>query len=306
MFNAEKNQPRSPPADAMSNQVPQPKAPLSAYNLFFQLERKRILEGTDGMGRRITDQEVHDVVVEHKKKVGKRRHRKTHGKISFGELARTIANRWKVLDQDSRLILQKRAIIEKKEYAELHKAWKALQEDTDTTDVSSDSPSNENREPVQRHNVQQLVDQSVHNGTPRTIVLQNLQNLIEAELARLSNSNTTELHTTGPHNRLVPGNPTNHRHFGIAQQPSVASSSPVHRAIVAGFSSSRRTPTFSQFDWESNGYLLQNETQRHPGEFGPFNPNPAARNPPHSQLSRSNIELAASLLSRTIESLLHE
>jgi len=82
--------------------VPQePKQPLSSYNLFFQFERQRIIDGTDKEGAPISPRLVHDILNRKKadkdktSKRNKRLHKKTHGKISFQALARTIGSRWK-------------------------------------------------------------------------------------------------------------------------------------------------------------------------------------------------------------------
>ncbi|KAL7573326.1 hypothetical protein ACA910_011689 [Epithemia clementina (nom. ined.)] len=112
------------PSAAATSSMPtsKPKSPLSAYNLFFQLERKRILDGTDFLGLAITLEDLKHVRDEHKRK-GKRVHRKTHGKISFRELARTVANRWKQLDENTRKLLDQQALEERNEHAKLNKEW---------------------------------------------------------------------------------------------------------------------------------------------------------------------------------------
>mmetsp|Transcript_18699 Transcript_18699/g.43606 ORF Transcript_18699/g.43606 Transcript_18699/m.43606 type:complete len:485 (+) Transcript_18699:235-1689(+) len=61
---------------------------------------------------------------EHKNKP-KRVHRKSHGVISFRNLARTIADRWKLIDVPSKRILEHFASQEKQKYSREFKAWKA-------------------------------------------------------------------------------------------------------------------------------------------------------------------------------------
>jgi HMG (high mobility group) box len=81
---------------------------LSAYNLFFSEERERILkeiekkEGkTDAAEGEVADDDeekpkalLRPLIPSEKKR---RPHRKTHGKISFQELARMVGERWKSL-----------------------------------------------------------------------------------------------------------------------------------------------------------------------------------------------------------------
>ena len=86
-----------------------PKRPLSAYNLFFQHERNRIVgdspAGADG---------------------NKRKHRKSHGKIGFESLAKTIADKWKTLDKASKRPFEQQAKREKAIYAKKLQAWHEL------------------------------------------------------------------------------------------------------------------------------------------------------------------------------------
>lgn len=81
-----------------------PKRPLSAYNLFFQHERERILAelGTN-------DDEP--------PKGGRRRsHRRSHGKIGFAALARNIAEKWKTIEACDKTVFEEQAAIEKTRY----------------------------------------------------------------------------------------------------------------------------------------------------------------------------------------------
>jgi hypothetical protein len=103
-----------------------PKRPLSAYNLFFQLERERIITGDEV--KEVNPEDVTNVCVQHKKKKEKRRHRKTHGVIGFADLARAIANRWKTLDKPSRRVYDDCAAIEKARYQREVAEWVKRQE----------------------------------------------------------------------------------------------------------------------------------------------------------------------------------
>ena len=110
----------------------QQKPPLSAYNMFFQMERQRILDGTDVLNLPITNEQAREICRQHKLKtttIAKNRrrvHRKTHGKIGFADLARTIAQRWKRLDAESRTILRTHAAAERDDYTKNYKMWRYL------------------------------------------------------------------------------------------------------------------------------------------------------------------------------------
>jgi hypothetical protein len=99
-----------------------PKRGFSAYNLFFQLERERLIAGQPE--RLYTPQDVQRVAVEsHERSLVKRRHRKSHGKIGFTELARTIAINWKKRSCADKVVFEEYAAIEKDLYRKRLDVW---------------------------------------------------------------------------------------------------------------------------------------------------------------------------------------
>lgn len=79
--------------------APEPNKPvkaLSAYNFFFRDERERILNG----GEEDYSQQKEDKLLSghwFRDRTKKRRHRKTHGKITFTTLSRMVSQKWKSL-----------------------------------------------------------------------------------------------------------------------------------------------------------------------------------------------------------------
>lgn len=87
-----------------------PRRPLSSYNLFFKHERAQILA--------VTPSKYEDD--------GKPR--RSHGKIGFASLARSIASKWNNIDPEERKPFDEIAAEDKARYTREMKVWKAEQD----------------------------------------------------------------------------------------------------------------------------------------------------------------------------------
>ena len=95
-----------------SNQISisrEPLRPLSAYNYFFREERERFLKlgpidecDTLNDKSRYTLEHQQELLTKHwnQDRTTKRRHRKSHGKISFSSLSKLVSLRWKELPEE--------------------------------------------------------------------------------------------------------------------------------------------------------------------------------------------------------------
>jgi HMG (high mobility group) box len=119
-----------------------PKRPMSSYNLFFQLERERLVN--DEEERVFTPEDIDRIAKIQKQKdlsCQKRKHRKSHGKISFSKLARVIAEKWKSLDKVSKAAFFERAALEKDEYKVAVEEW--ARSNKTTSQARASSPTSE-------------------------------------------------------------------------------------------------------------------------------------------------------------------
>jgi HMG (high mobility group) box len=146
-----------------------PKRPLSAYNLFFQSERQKliaILPDIADLGEySLTDRE---------RKV---RHRKMHGKIGFAELARNIANKWHNLDETEKATFEACARTEKEKYQEEIDKWKA------TDSYSQTQRKEKNRNAKTKVRLQDFLPEfspsdAAHSGIPCALSSLYFSNLI--------------------------------------------------------------------------------------------------------------------------------
>lgn len=115
--------------------IDKPKRPLSAYNLFFKEERERILASISDDKATV---DLNDGLTE---EIRRRRHRKTHGKIGFADLARSIADQWKQIDSSSRSVYVSQADIEKSRYKKELDNWTKTRKDKDTAVVKKVKPA---------------------------------------------------------------------------------------------------------------------------------------------------------------------
>ena len=126
---------RKPPTVQWKKPKGMPRRPLSAYNIFFQAQREKML--SEGIPEDATlafkNDESKEEDAAHlpgskkkKKKRIRKNRRKTLG-IGFGNLARAIASQWKNLDEASKAPFEEKAKIEKDRYEKEMVVWRAKQ-----------------------------------------------------------------------------------------------------------------------------------------------------------------------------------
>jgi hypothetical protein len=141
-----------------------PKRPLSAYNIFFRKERQALLGEDLALEFEISDQT-------------RRKHRKTHGKIGFAEMAKLVGQRWKKLDTTTKQGFEEQANGEKERYVAHLEVWKKAQEEdpteepTETTEYMGDEP------------IISQADMGIQRATPMEACLLKPQALPQAENA---------------------------------------------------------------------------------------------------------------------------
>ena len=114
----------------------------------------------------------------------KRQHRKSHGKIGFRDLARTIAQRWKTVDAANRQVLEDQARVEKLQYANALRLWKEQQQETQQLAATAASEQEQTQAslafPLSATPFQN--DLSMEQARHRIDYLQTLRSQIESEI----------------------------------------------------------------------------------------------------------------------------
>jgi hypothetical protein len=103
-----------------------PKRPLSAYNLFFQHEREKLLYGTDQSNPQVLGSNPKPEK-ETIKETGDKAHGRGDGKLGFAALAKDVAAKWKALSPEQKQKFEKEAVKEKERYKRELEEWKHFQ-----------------------------------------------------------------------------------------------------------------------------------------------------------------------------------
>ncbi|KAL7545898.1 hypothetical protein ACHAWF_009250 [Thalassiosira exigua] len=141
--------------DKSCSTIPKPLRPLTAYHIFFQIEREYIIQTAAGPD---ADKSIHDnksylpgvprryrctkLLLDWYAGPGKRqkrKHRKSHGKIGFLELSRVISKRWatlEVTDPETKRFVTRIAARELAQYKVEMKEYKDLTANVTTAPVS--------------------------------------------------------------------------------------------------------------------------------------------------------------------------
>lgn len=101
-----------------------PRRPLSAYNIFFKEQRALIIGASPPNLDHLPEMMTFDTGSPSNFERKKRAHRKTHGKISFSNLAKEIGKKWNALPKEGRIKYVAGAAKEKLRYQEELKIYK--------------------------------------------------------------------------------------------------------------------------------------------------------------------------------------
>jgi len=111
----------------LQNMKDKPKRALSAYNIFFKFTRSRIIAGhCEEATTEETVKALKEILksARIRKPPNSRKNRQTHNQISFSELAKQIAEKWKSIDPQRKKVFDEYASMDMERYREEMKVWK--------------------------------------------------------------------------------------------------------------------------------------------------------------------------------------
>ena len=176
-------QPMSVPSTtAVSDEIPKkPMRPLTAYHIYFQIEREFIIQSLPGTD---ADKSIHDgkkcledVPDRYRStklspdwyfgpgKRAKRKHRKQHGKIGFLELSRVISTRWAKLeetDPDIKDFVSKLAKQELEVYQREVEEYKKLTKDMNQDEAPAPKPAAAKKSKKRKQSEQSRPQKVIH------------------------------------------------------------------------------------------------------------------------------------------------
>ena len=232
-----------PSHSSFPNRIPKkPMRPLTAYHIFFQIEREYVIQTSAGevadksmMDNKIT---LEDVPERYKNikllpdwyagpgKRQKRKHRKQHGKIGFLELSRVISTRWAKLDEidpETKAFVTK---IAKSEVEEYYREMKEYKELTKNMNLPAPSKKTSKKRMMQLTPRPDMVSSYNHQGNNNNSFMPpisaQLSQDIDYFLSCVANNNTQDMlpsnFSTNNNNNMIPSSSSMPPTFSFEQQ----------------------------------------------------------------------------------------